>query len=124
MLVPIPGSNGSYEYDPSIPEGSGGGGGGGGGGGSLLCKAEFISMDPMKLILDKTFREILTAAETMPVFIMGSMDMGGQSSISTFFVKNVLCIPEESFYGVNVDSQEMNQFKASSMDDYPVFEQI
>ena len=31
MLVPIPGSDGSYEYDPSIPEGSGGGGGGGGG---------------------------------------------------------------------------------------------
>ena len=26
MLVPIPGSDGSYEYDPSIPEGSGGGG--------------------------------------------------------------------------------------------------
>lgn len=31
MLVPIPGSNGSYEYDPSIPAPSGGGGGGGGG---------------------------------------------------------------------------------------------
>lgn len=30
MLVPIPGSDGSYEYDPSIPAPSGGGGGGGG----------------------------------------------------------------------------------------------
>lgn len=26
MLVPIPGSDGSYTYDPSVPEGSGGGG--------------------------------------------------------------------------------------------------
>ena len=31
MLVPIPGSDGSYNYDPSIPAPSGGGGGGGGG---------------------------------------------------------------------------------------------
>ena len=28
MLVPIPGSDGSYNYDPSIPAPSGGGGGG------------------------------------------------------------------------------------------------
>lgn len=121
MLVPIPGSNGSYEYDPSIPEGSGGGGGGGGG--TLICKAEIISMEPMKLILDKTFREIYTAAETMPVFIILSVDMGGESSILTLFVNNVVSVPGESFYGVNVDSQEINQFHASSIDDYPVFEQ-
>lgn len=55
MLVPIPGSNGSYEYDPSIPEGSGGGGGGGGG-------AVIISVDMDTGTLNKTVAEIRAAA--------------------------------------------------------------
>lgn len=122
MLVPT-GAEGKYEYDPSIPAGSGGGGGGGGGGGSLLCNAEFVSMEPMKLVLDKTFREIYTAAGTMPVFIKIFMDMGEQSVITTIFVNNLTCIPDQSFFAVNVDNQDVQQFVASSMDDYPVYEQ-
>lgn len=48
MLVPIPGSNGSYEYDPSIPAPSGGGGGGGGGDFST-AKVTFINSDDTKV---------------------------------------------------------------------------
>lgn len=47
MLVPIPGSNGSYEYDPSIPAPSGGGGGGGGGDFSI-AHVTFINSDDTK----------------------------------------------------------------------------
>lgn len=45
MLVPIPGSDGSYTYDPSVPAPSGGGGGGGGGGSSdfSTAKVNFIN---------------------------------------------------------------------------------
>ena len=44
MLVPIPGSDGSYNYDPSIPAPSGGGGGGGGGDFSYI-NVTFINSD-------------------------------------------------------------------------------
>lgn len=48
MLVPIPGSDGSYNYDPSIPAPSGGGGGGGGGDFST-AKVTFINSDNTKM---------------------------------------------------------------------------
>lgn len=47
MLVPT-GAEGKYEYDPSIPAGSGGGGGGGGGDFST-AKVTFINSDDTKV---------------------------------------------------------------------------
>lgn len=52
MLVPIPGSDGSYNYDPSIPAPSGGGGGGGGGSSDFsTAKVTFINSDETKLYI-------------------------------------------------------------------------
>lgn len=123
MLVPIPGSDGSYTYDPSVPAPSGGGGGGGGGGdGSFVCNANFVSMDPLRIELDKTYREIITAFETMPVFVCLVMDEGGASIITMIRIKDA-AYGDDIGYLMNTDNNMAQQFVADSMDGYPYFAQ-
>lgn len=58
MLVPT-GAEGKYEYDPSIPEGSGGGGGGGGGESTNLYVRIDYKEDEETNVCNKTYNEII-----------------------------------------------------------------
>lgn len=92
MLVPIPGSDGSYNYDPSIPAPSGGGGGGGGGDFST-AKVTFINT-----ALGKVYYVNLFVVSDSPLtgLVGGTITIGAEQTIEIPLYKGASYIEIQS----------------------------
>lgn len=97
MLVPT-GAEGKYEYDPSIPAGSGGGGGGGGGGDLSSATVTFINtaLGKYYAVLFPTFEPGDPGLRASPLAV------GDEVSVTTPLYKGV------AYINPQIQIQEMN----------------
>lgn len=102
MLVPIPGSDGSYNYDPSIPAPSGGGGGGGGGDFST-AKVTFINS-----AVGKQYNVLLVEVVDTPIagLVGENIPIGAEETIEIPLYKGAAYINIQSQFA-NIDFSVM-----------------